>query len=459
MSILNRLTIKNLRLNKKRTIVTIIGIILSTALMVGIGLLFSSFQDLMIRDTIGYSGKYEANYSDVDLIKLNDIKNKNFTYFYEKPIGFSKIESSNEYKPYMYITSVNKEYFNELKLVDGSFPKNENEVVISNHVITNGGLNYKVGDIVTFTYGSRNIDGDITLANSELVDGEFLTNEGTYTYKIVGIVERSNFESYSASGYTAFTVDVNSDKGNVNLYVMFNKNKKIIKQSEELAKELNYNGDINYNSTLLALYGESTYGNVMSSMGGMMIIMLSLVSIGCIIVIYNSFAISVMERKKEFGLLSSIGATKKQLAHTVFFEAVVVGVIGIIFGILGAYIGIGCVVLVINNLISDMLDYKLYLVTNPLFIIIPVIFMIVVIGVSAFIPSRKASKVSPIEAIRQNDDIKINKKKIKTSKFVNKLFGIEGEIAPKNIKRNKKKYRSEERRVGKECRSRWSPYH
>ena len=441
MSILNRLTIKNLRLNKKRTIVTIIGIILSTALMVGIGLLFSSFQDLMIRDTIGYSGKYEANYSDVDLDKLNNIKDKGFTYFYEKPIGFSKIESSNEYKPYMYITSVNKEYFNELKLVDGSFPKNENEVVISNHVITNGGLNYKVGDIVTFKYGKRNIEGNDTLANSELVDGEFLTNEGTYTYKIVGIVERSNFESYSASGYTAFTVDVNSDKGNVNLYVMFNKNKNIIKQSEELTKELNYNGDINYNSTLLALYGESTYGNVMSSMGGMMIIMLSLVSIGCIIVIYNSFAISVMERKKEFGLLSSIGATKRQLSHTVFFEAVVVGVIGIILGILGAYIGIGCVILIINNLISDMLEYKLHLVTNPLFIIIPVIFMIIVIGVSAFIPSRRASKVSPIEAIRQNDDIKINKKKIRTSKLVNKLFGIEGEIALKNIKRNKKKYR------------------
>jgi len=441
MSILNRLTIKNLRLNKKRTIVTIIGIILSTALMVGIGLLFSSFQDLMIRDTIGYSGKYEAKYNDVDLIKLNDIKNKNFTYFYEKPIGFSKIESSNEYKPYMYITSVNREYFDELKLIEGDIPKNENEIVISNHVITNGGLDYKVGDIVTFTYGSRNIDGNITLANNELVDGEFLTNGGTHTYKIVGIVDRSNFESYSASGYTAFTVDVNSDNGNVNLYVMFNKNKNIIKQSEELAKELNYNGDINYNSTLLALYGESTYGNVMSSMGGMMIIMLSLVSIGCIIVIYNSFAISVMERKKEFGLLSSIGATKKQIKKSVFYEALVVGVIGIILGILGAYIGIGCVILIINNLISDMLEYKLHLITNPLFIIIPVIFMIIVIGVSAFIPSRRASKVSPIEAIRQNDDIKINKKKIRTSKLVLKLFGIEGEIALKNIKRNKKKYR------------------
>ena len=92
---MNKLTIKNLRLNKKRTIVTIIGIILSTALMVGIGLLFSSFQDLMIRDTISYNGRYEAYYGNVDLIKLNDIKNKNFTYFYEKPIGFSRVSSSN----------------------------------------------------------------------------------------------------------------------------------------------------------------------------------------------------------------------------------------------------------------------------------------------------------------------------------------------------------------------------
>lgn len=106
-----------------------------------------------------------------------------------------------------------------------------------------------------------------------------------------------------------------------------------------------------------------------------------------------------------------------------------------------AYIGIGTVILIINNLIGDILVLKLNLVTNIVFIIIPVIFMILVIFISALVPSRRAAKVSPIEAIRQNDDIKINKKKIKTGKLVNKLFGIEGEIALKNIKRNKKKYR------------------
>lgn len=441
MSILNKLTIKNLKLNKKRTIVTIIGIILSTALMVGIGLLFSSFQDYMIRETISYNGRYEANYENADLSKVSNLKDKDFVYFYEKTIGFSEFESKNEYKPYIYIAGVNEEFFNELKLVDGRFPNNDDEIVISEHINTNGGASYKVGDNITISYGERVIEGDIVLDNSQYVDGEYLNYLNKKDYKIVGIVKRSNYENYSACGYSAFTLDTNENAGNVNLYVVFDSNRKIIKQSEKLAKDIDYNSSINYNSTLLALYGESTYGNIMSSMIMMIVIMLSLVSVGCTIVIYNSFAISVMERKKEFGLLSSIGATRKQLSYTVFFEALVVGTIGIILGIFSAYIGIGIVILIINNLISDILEFRLDLVTNLLFVIIPIIFMIAVIIISSIIPSRRASKVSPIEAIRQNDDIKINKKKIKTSKIITKLFGIEGEIALKNIKRNKKKYR------------------
>lgn len=441
MSILNDLTIKNLKLNKKRTIVTIIGIILSTALMVGIGLLFSSFQDYMIRETISYNGKYEAEYGDVSLDKLNSIDKKDFSYFYQKAIGFSKFDSANEYKPYIYISSVDKEYFKELHLISGRFAENDSELVISNHINTNGGASYKIGDIITLKYGERVIEGVNTLANNEYYEEETLNIVGEKTYTIVGIVERSNFEDYSASGYSTFTLDMNDKEGTVNVFVMFNNKKKIIKQSEDLAKKLGYDNAISYNSTLLALYGESTYGNIMKSMITMIVIMLSLVSIGCIVVIYNSFAISVMERKKEFGLLSSIGATKKQLSYTIFFEALIEGTIGIILGIGGAYIGIGTVILIINNLIGDILVLKLNLVTNIMFIIIPVIFMILVIFISALVPSRRAAKVSPIEAIRQNDDIKINKKKIKTGKLVNKLFGIEGEIALKNIKRNKKKYR------------------
>lgn len=442
MKILNELTIKNLKLNRKRTIVTIIGIILSTALMVGIGLLFSTFQDYMIEEVKNYSGSYHALYSGISSQSLEKLENDDeVTYFYEKTVGFSSIDTENEHKPYLYIVEVNKSYFDELKLLEGRFPENDSELVISSHISSNGGVNYVVGDTISLDYGYREFDGEKIYINDAFIEGESLVVTDSRDYTIVGIVDRSNYEDYSASGYSVFTLNEKAE-GDINLYTVFNKKSRIIKQAQDLAREINYDeNSIVHNSALLTLYGESGYSNIKSSMVGMLVIMLSLVSIGCIIVIYNSFAISVMERKKEFGLLSSVGTTRKQLSHMVFFEALIVGAVGIVLGIVGAYIGIGVVVAIINNLIGDILEYKLRLVTNFTFIIVPVIFMILVIFISSIIPSRRASKVSPIEAIRQNDDIKINKKAIKTGKLVNKLFGIEGEIALKNIKRNKKKYR------------------
>ena len=150
-----------------------------------------------------------------------------------------------------------------------------------------------------------------------------------------------------------------------------------------------------------------------------------------------------MERKKQFGLLSSVGATKKQIRRTVFYEATIVGIIGVILGLISAYIGIGIVIMIINHLLSGILSesFTFTLTTYPLFVVIPILFIIAVIYISAWIPAKQASKISPIEVIRQNDDIKLNKKKIKTSKLVTKIFGVEGELALKNIKRNRKKYR------------------
>ena len=58
MNILDKLTLKHLKMNKKRTIVTIIGILLSTALMVGIGLLLSTMRDFSIKSIIEYEGNH-----------------------------------------------------------------------------------------------------------------------------------------------------------------------------------------------------------------------------------------------------------------------------------------------------------------------------------------------------------------------------------------------------------------
>lgn len=453
MNILNKLTVKHLKMNKKRTIVTIVGVILSTALMVGIGLLFSTLRDNALESTKLYSGDYHAAFTSVESDKLKILeKNTQIdSYFISHELGYAKLnELENNFKPYVKVMEVNDSYFEELTLIKGRLPKNDQEVVISNNLIRDNNLKYQIGSELNLDIGQRYLeDGMLELYYT---DGEKLINVKEQQYKIVGIIESDIYESYSDPGYSIFTLNNNFNTDNLTIHVKYKNISKTYDLSFKIAKNLGLEvtvedgnktcKDVQYNDSLLAFYGVSRYDNMLRGMGAVLAIILTLISIGCIIVIYNSFAISVMERKKQFGLFSSIGATKKQLQYTVFYEAFIVGIIGIPIGILSGVIGIGTVLFVTNKLLpATVFPVALRLSAYPLFIIIPIIFMIIVIVASAFIPAHRASKITPIEAIRLNDDIKIKNRKLKTPKFIRRIFGIEGEIALKNIKRNKKKYR------------------
>jgi len=449
MNILNKLTIKHLKMNKKRTVVTIIGVILSTALMVGIGLLLSTVRDNALQEAIKSNGSYhvkfeEVSYSKKDIIfQNNNVKKAKLS----TKLGYAFLPNGkNEYKPYLKVLKADEAYFKDLELIKGRLPQNENEIIISNHIETNGGVHYEIGDKITLQIGKRlSEEEDVNDVISYTID-EKLIDIITKEYTITGIVERDILENYSDCGYSVFTTGIFEEKDITNMYVEYHKPKETYKLSESIGKNLGYEdygtqqAKTRYNTTVLALYGASLYDNFSSALMQVMIVMLILVSIGCVIVIYNSFAISVMERKKQFGLFASIGTTRKQLKKTVFFEAFIIGLIGIPLGILGSYIGIGTVIAIINYLLPDIFSSPLRLVTYPLFMIIPIVFMIVVILLSAYLPAKRASRTTPIEAIRQNDDIKI-KGKIKTRKWVSKIFGVEGDIAHKNMQRNKKKYR------------------
>lgn len=312
MKILNNLTIKHLCLNKKRTIVTIIGIILSTALMVGVGLLLSSFISALKEDTIKSYGSHNVVYQSIskeDYAKIkNNINIKEVDY--TTNIGFSKLENSNdENRHYIFLQGASKNHLNALELQKGRIPKNNNEILISSVMNSNGKLNLSVGNKITLNLGKRYLNNKEIKTNEEYQEDEVLVQENTKEYTIVGIV--SNTDQPSSAGYNVYTLDNLSDNSN-NIFITFNKPRKTYELSKNIAKSFNItNNQIEYNDRLLYFYGASKYDNINSSMLKFAFIALAILSVGCAIVIYNSFAISTTERKKQFGLLSSIGATKK----------------------------------------------------------------------------------------------------------------------------------------------------
>ena len=226
MNLLNRLTIKNLKLNKKRTIVTIIGIMLSVALVTAVATMYSSCIKSLINFETYQKGNFHVAFFDVPINEVETIKNNRGVddVYLTKDIGYAKLEESkNEYKPYVYVKGFSKKAIEELsvKLVEGRFPENENEILIPTHLKTNGRVVLNVGETITLDIGTRVSDGyELTQDNNFSKEAkEEIINTTSKTYKIVGIIERpaSNIESYSAPGYTFITyMNENNMKDKVN---------------------------------------------------------------------------------------------------------------------------------------------------------------------------------------------------------------------------------------------------
>ena len=485
MDLLNKLTIKNLKLNKKRTIVTIIGIMLSVALITAVATMYSSAIKSLINFETYHKGNFHIAFYDVnenDIYKIE--KNKGVEELYlTNNIGYAKLsDSKNDYKPYAYIKGFTNDALENLsiKLIDGRLPENESEIVIPNHLKTNGRVNLKIGDVVKLDVGKRinEEQAELKQYNPFIKDvKEDIVDTTSKTYKIVGIIERpaTNVENYEAPGYTFITyLDKEKIEGNLDVYAKFNKygSKNYLnvaanilqvdadifvkgythnfteseengfkKFTEELSKA-KYQFYIN--DYLILLENNPLDGNDTGDLGIVVAIVCIIIVLTSVFCIKNSFDISITEKIKQYGMLRSIGATKKQIKRNVYYEGTILGIIGIPLGILLGLAASYILIIVSNLFLKDMLNNDLKLVLNIswIAIVVAILLGIITIYLSALRSARKASKVSPINSIRNSADIKIKSKKIKSPKIVNKLFGIGGEISYKNFKRNKKKYRT-----------------
>lgn len=462
MNIINKLTIRQLKLNKKRTLITIIGVIISVAMITAVATLGISYLDLMKRQVITNDGEWHVLYSNVNKKNINSLKDNSNTesMILSKEIGYSYLkDSKNKRKPYLYLKAYNSEGFNKfpVKLTEGRFPNNSNEIVIPKSIVNDAKVNYRISDTLNIGIGKRifkeskntNISltqDDPLSSNSDNVE-EFLTTEFSKSYKIVGIIEPYRFEPTSAPGYTVFTyLDENEliseDKVNVSI-ILKNVNNKLFDEAKSIASDNNIE-KVSFNTTLLRYYGVIKDDLLKKMLVSLSTIIMIIIMIGSISLIHNAFSISVSERSRHLGMLSSIGATKTQKRNSVFFEGLLIGVISIPLGIVFGLCGIGITFIFINSLIQGALGIteKFKLVISPLSIFVALIVSLITIFISTYRPARLASKLSAIDAIRQTSDLKISKKEVKTSILTSKLFGIEGDLALRNIKRNRSRYRS-----------------
>lgn len=494
MNLMKTLTLKNLKLNRKRTIVTIVGIILATALLSALVTLVSSFQYSMIEYQKQKDGDFHVKFSNVKMSELSEFKNnRNIESTFETMgMGFAKLDGcKNEDKPYAYVMATDEAGFERgcFNLIEGRMAKNEDEIVIPRHLKTNGRIDIKVGDEITLDVGKRydsNTEGVIGENCAYEHEAETLTDTVTKRYKVVGIMERPGYgmEDYSAAGYTFVTysdelaaIDNGSkseaSEADTTLTVYSRYTQKALRnkdavtadiigvdeklfakannssvemtaeESDRFLKEMeNAKYDIYMNGFLISyecVFPIDGSFKALFTVAAVVALIIILTSVYCI---KNSFNISITEKIRQYGMLASVGATRRQIKSSVKTEAAMLGVVGIPVGTMSGILAALVLVKVVNALSAGWLNFALSFHTSLPALILAVILSIATIYFSATGSARRAAKVTPLEAIRNTKEIKIKSAKLKTPAIIGRIWGIGGIISYKNIKRNNKKYRT-----------------
>lgn len=494
MNLMKTLTLKNLKLNRKRTIVTIVGIILATALLSALVTLVSSFQYSMIEYQKQKGGDFHVKFSNVKMSELSEFKNnRNIESTFETMgMGFAKLDGcKNEDKPYAYVMATDEAGFERgcFKLIEGRMAKNEDEIVIPRHLKTNGRIDIKVGDEITLDVGKRydsNTESVISENCAYEHEAETLTDTVTKHYKVVGIMERPGYgmEDYSAAGYTFVTYSdelaaidngtkSEASEADTTLTVYSRYTQKALRnkdavtadiigvdeklfekannssvemsseESDRFLKEMeNAKYDIYMNGYLInyeCVFPIDGSFKALFTVAAVVALIIILTSVYCI---KNSFNISITEKIRQYGMLASVGATRRQIKSSVKTEAAMLGVIGIPVGTMSGILASLILVNVVNALSAGWLNVALSFHTSLPALILAVILSIATIYFSATGSARRAAKVTPLEAIRNTKEIKIKSAKLKTPAIIGRIWGIGGVISYKNIKRNNKKYRT-----------------
>ncbi|MBW9157581.1 ABC transporter permease [Clostridium tagluense] len=406
-----QLTGKYLKKNKKRTALTIIGIMLSVALISTAGLFFKGMQDAQIQDAKNTNGS-----SHLIFTKTNE-------KLISKMVNNPKVSRSGLYNESEKIKLGDKVAVNVITATDkalellpykakiGRLPEKENEVAVEKWILPAIDKNAKVGN-------------KIKVSNKE--------------YTLVGILEDSLAGQMAGSG-VILSKNNNINKQNAALLIEIS-SKTNLKTAVKELKQLGKKDTVEENSRLLEMQGAGDSGSGLKGLYVALAIIIGIVLIATIAVIYNSFQISVVERIKQFGLLRAVGTTPLQIRKIVLREATILAAIAIPLGLICSIIDIYGINIAFKLIGADsVMTMKISI--SPMVLCISAAVGLIAIYLSALVPAYFAGRISPLNAISGRTSITKEKIKRRKNKVIQKIFGFEGALAVKNIKRNRKRYR------------------
>ena len=460
MNILNKISQKNLLLNKKRSIGTLIGIILSTALICATAGLLTSLQHTLIHVALEDRGNYHIALYQCSSQQIETLENNRDIAEMDilDEIGYADYENKNDERPYLHLYSLaNNKSFNHLSysLIKGNFPKNQDELVISEDLYLIDSKKYQIGNKITLEIGTRTtLDGEILNENNPYQENEEqIVDKTTREFTIVGIMEHNyDLDSYGGAGISVVTTNfpIEDNASHHTTYIELKKPKDYEKSfSEILGIQFTKDSpistdDYSLNSELLRWQAFKFSDSTVSMLYTVIAVVILIIVVTSIFCIKNSFDISVTEKSRIYGMLASIGATKKQIKKNVILEGLFLALIGIPLGILGGFLAVYVLVHIVNFLLKDFISDEVVIecTITLLPVVLSIVLGLITVYLSSIKAAKKASRVSPIESIKNLSDIKLTNRQLKVPKLIQKFFPVGGVIAYKNLKRSKKKYRT-----------------
>ena len=437
-------------------------------------IIFVSYQSYIIK-IIRAERDYEAEFLDIkysdakEIKKDENIKEVSITYnmgtaiedFVEIPDNYSEtIKMTASVKVNLTAYDKNAIKNNKIKLIEGRFPENSSEIVISDSVklMKHIAIGEEIELTINGTKNKYHVVGRAEKLNNDYqapLDITFRVIVGALTY-----FDEQEVQDNAKVDILINTNDISKISTTVNNLVS---KLDLYETEQEKSEKVIYNRTLlNYN--LVNYEGKENKPIISKEKGNsedfeeditkIAICMISIISISSIVVIYTSFKITYWQRIKEIGVLASIGMDKKQRRNMLLKEGIILGSIGIVLGTIAGTVMSAFIIQIIDIIFkkiglsvqgaSILIDanIKFSMIIPFKSILLSSIITYIITIISSILPIKRINKMSPIEAIRDVKNRKINIKQMKTPKIVKILFNQEGELAYKNIRREKSKYKA-----------------